>query len=279
MQGKASNKVVPRRYVRFNGLFDEAEGIREDEEMFYVMSGRGIYRIDGKDYKASRGTMILVRTGQTYALRSVGNMVIYRINYTEQWQQQLFADASKAYGAMLTRDYMQLCRRESGNIILHFESVDRERVEWLIHDIHREISFKEGNWEVIFAAMMCMLFLTIFQKFRRSNHSVIKMDQEFLDYIRACSNEKLTMKSLAQECCYTPSYFSRIFREKFGVTVTDYINSCRVDNAKDLLLKTNLIGEDVGRQVGFPSKSAFYKKFLQETGMTPKQWRNHHRSV
>jgi len=270
---KGSKAATPSRYIRFNGVFDEEETVLNEEELFYVMSGRGVYRIDRKDYTISRGTLILLRAGQRCALRSVGNMVIYRINYTERWRQDLFFHASAAYGELVTEDDIPFLYPDKGNILLHFESVDRERVEWLIHDMHREVYFKEANWEAVFSAMMCMLFLTVIRRIGRRNRGVIQMNQDFLEYVRARSNEKLTMKLLAQECCYNPSYFSRIFREKFGLTITDFINTCRVDNAKELLTETDLVGEDIAAQVGFSSKSAFYKKFLQETGMTPKQWR------
>ena len=107
--------------------------------------------------------------------------------------------------------------------------------------------------------------------FRRMRPKVDGFD--FAEYIRTHCDEKLTLESLARECFYNPSYFSRLFREQYGVTVTEHINRSRVEKAKELLDGTNMSAEEISRQVGYASKTAFYKRFAESVGMTPQQYR------
>ena len=96
---------------------------------------------------------------------------------------------------------------------------------------------------------------------------------DLAEYIRTHCDEKLTLQSLAKKSFYNPSYFSRLFRDLYGMTVTEYINHSRVEKAKELLLTTNYTVQEISEQVGYSGQSAFYKKFSEITGVTPKQYR------
>jgi len=42
------------------------------DEIYYIVSGRGIYTLDGREYDVTAGHALLTRTGSTHALRQVG---------------------------------------------------------------------------------------------------------------------------------------------------------------------------------------------------------------
>ena len=53
-----------------------------EDEIYYVLSGRGVMTLDGKDHDVGPGTAILTRTGSSHGLKQVGaeDLVII-INY------------------------------------------------------------------------------------------------------------------------------------------------------------------------------------------------------
>ena len=57
----------------------------DKDEIYYVISGRGIYTLDGKDYDAGPGSAMLTRPGSTHALRQTGEAdLVLLITYRKQ---------------------------------------------------------------------------------------------------------------------------------------------------------------------------------------------------
>jgi mannose-6-phosphate isomerase-like protein (cupin superfamily) len=55
-----------------------------EDEIYYVLSGRGVMTLDGKDHDVGPGTAILTRTGSSHGLKQVGTEdLIIIINYLQ----------------------------------------------------------------------------------------------------------------------------------------------------------------------------------------------------
>jgi mannose-6-phosphate isomerase-like protein (cupin superfamily) len=58
---------------------------QHEDEIYYVLSGRGIMTIDGKPIEVGPGTAILTRPGSSHGLKQVGNEdLVILINYLQQ---------------------------------------------------------------------------------------------------------------------------------------------------------------------------------------------------
>ena len=89
-------------------------------------------------------------------------------------------------------------------------------------------------------------------------------------------DEKISLRSLAKKIGISPHLLSRILNEKLDSNFSTYINSYRVEEAKEILsnpgeTKKTII--TIGHEVGFNSMTAFFKTFKKFTGKTPKQYR------
>ena len=74
-------KLVFRKRVLKPG---SAIGYHEqhEDEIYYVLSGRGVMKIDGKDVAVGPGTAVLTRTGSSHGLRQTGGEdLVVLINY------------------------------------------------------------------------------------------------------------------------------------------------------------------------------------------------------
>ena len=57
------------------------------------------------------------------------------------------------------------------------------------------------------------------------------------------------------------------------MNLREYINKIRIDEAKRLLLTTNLAVSEVAGMVGYDNISYFSTVFRKHTGMSPVDWR------
>ncbi len=84
----------------------------------------------------------------------------------------------------------------------------------------------------------------------------------------------LSLQKLSRHVGALPNQISQTLNEQIGATFFDYIAHHRIEAAKPLLLEGVASTLTVSLDVGFNSRSTFYKAFKRETGMTPKDFRD-----
>ncbi len=83
----------------------------------------------------------------------------------------------------------------------------------------------------------------------------------------------LSLKELSKLNNVSESYFSALFKSETGKTLTDYVNTQRIAQAKHLLLTTNLQIQTVAQHSGILDLHYFSKLFKKYTGKTPNEFK------
>ena len=86
-------------------------------------------------------------------------------------------------------------------------------------------------------------------------------------------SDGLNRNSIAAFVHMNPDYLSYLFHTKFHQTLSSYLNTARIDRAKDLLLHSSLSLNEISEKTGFSNSSYFHKQFKKTTGLTPQQFR------
>ena len=94
-------------------------------------------------------------------------------------------------------------------------------------------------------------------------------------YILKHYMEELSLDILADKVYLTPHYLSSIFSREKGIGINRYIKNVRMENAKGLLLDTNMKINDICKAVGYSNLSYFCKAFRNEYGVTPEKYREY----
>ena len=83
----------------------------------------------------------------------------------------------------------------------------------------------------------------------------------------------LSLQKLSQHVGALPNQVSQTLNQQIGASFFDYVARWRVEASKPLIMTGNASVLTVALEVGFNSRSTFYKAFSRETGMTPKAYR------
>ncbi|MEF3304698.1 AraC family transcriptional regulator [Paenibacillus sp. GYB003] len=83
----------------------------------------------------------------------------------------------------------------------------------------------------------------------------------------------LSLAQVSEEFGYNASYFSRAFKETFGVKLIDYVTRIRVDKAAELLRETSVSIQEIAERVGYTNALSFIRAFKKLTGTTPGHYR------
>lgn len=97
---------------------------------------------------------------------------------------------------------------------------------------------------------------------------LMKSEKIFLD-------NELSLPQLAKEMAITPHDLSYLLNDGIGMNFFQYVNSYRVEEAKQLMLSDkhrhlNILG--IAYSAGFNSKTTFNTTFKKETGLSPSQF-------
>ncbi len=82
-----------------------------------------------------------------------------------------------------------------------------------------------------------------------------------------------SISNIADSFDVSVAYVSYLFKNETGENVSDYVWNLRLEKAKDLLLTTDMSVDNISVSVGYVSTSSFRRKFKQDTGLTPSQFR------
>ena len=94
-----------------------------------------------------------------------------------------------------------------------------------------------------------------------------------VQYITSHTHQSITLDQLAEGSVYSKEYIAKLFRKHMGMSISDFIQKARIDEAKDLLRQGKSCGE-VACILNYTSQSYFIRQFKKQIGITPKAYFN-----
>lgn len=107
---------------------------------------------------------------------------------------------------------------------------------------------------------------------RRGMHLSVVV-QRAVNYIHLNLSEDLSLLALAQVVERSPEYLSGRFHKETGMTVTQYVQHYRLEEAAWLLKNSEYPIQDIALQVGISDSCYFAKLFRKKYGVTAQQFR------
>lgn len=103
-----------------------------------------------------------------------------------------------------------------------------------------------------------------------SKHQLVQRLRPAVDYIHDHLSDGLSLNDLAATVHLTPYYFSRMFRQAYGVSPYQYVIRQRVEKAQHLLHNPRLTVAQVALMVGFADHSHLIRHYKRRFGRTPR---------
>lgn len=174
-------------------------------------------------------------------------------------------NASEAYAKSLMVITLSELARHCIMIGLNSSEIS-EKVVTNVNDIFKADTMDDVKKE----ALSFLSFLICRMKNGSTDISILNIAKA---YIQQYYMNTLTLRDVADLCGYSTAYFSRSFKEYFGINFVQYLNQVRIENAKKLLAESELSAAEICEKTGYQSLSYFSTSFKKETGLAPQQYR------
>ena len=99
-----------------------------------------------------------------------------------------------------------------------------------------------------------------------------KEGKKAIDYIDSKYRYKISLDELSEFCECSKEYLSTTFKKQVGQTISKYLLTKRIEEAKKLIEKREIAISNIGLLLGFCSQSHFISSFKKVTSMTPKEY-------
>jgi two-component system response regulator YesN len=96
---------------------------------------------------------------------------------------------------------------------------------------------------------------------------------EAMQYMKYHYTEQINMIQVANQVSVNYTYFSEMFKKYTKINFNKYLTLLRIEESKKLLEKGCYKVYEVATRSGFGDEKYFMKKFKEETGMSPTQYR------
>lgn len=109
------------------------------------------------------------------------------------------------------------------------------------------------------------------RRLEKRNHGTSEKAKQFIE--ENYRDSQLSVSVLCEELGVSASYLSRLYKERYGTTVTREITRIRLKKAKELLNDTDRSVSEIAEETGFSNGSVFNKVFKKWEGITPGRYR------
>ncbi|MFD0671236.1 helix-turn-helix domain-containing protein [Cohnella sp. GCM10027633] len=141
--------------------------------------------------------------------------------------------------------------------------------EWESGDNGHELAIKARMNDLAAAIVRHMPLEAVPLQERTKRLEQLERLDKVLKYIENEYSSDITLLSAAAIAGFSPTYFSRFFKEATGSSFVDYVNTYRANVAMSLLADGELSVTDIAYRAGFNSIETFNRVFKRVNGEPP----------
>lgn len=232
----------------------------------------------------------------------------YRFSWGQTITYRQWNEPNKSVIQQIDGKYIQQClqKKKKTELIEYIGKLAgyaiREDIQgdWLFHQLHQDLlqiffvclheknieahavfaneSIRERNQNAERSVMDMMRFVDVFYEnylvLEKRLQTPVTIASSVKQYIEKHFRENISREEIAAAVYITPNYLSKLFRNETGMTLREYINLCRIREAKHLLSHTELSISDIAMEIGFENMSYFSTVFKKMCGISPLSWKN-----
>lgn len=242
-------------------------------ELAYILSGKGKYLVDGKEYDVEAGDLVICNPGVMHT-HIVTNPKEPTIEFIAGFND--FHFKNMAPNSIETKD---------GSCILKTTSELKQKLMMHCYEMIAEKESSNAGKYIMFKSHLMQMLLLImreivsnddyeqtrcnFESYNK-NYAVKKV----INYLNENYNKKISLEQIAHNMYLSPVYISKIFKEETGESPISYLIKIRLEKAQDILVKDkNSSIKAIANQVGYDDAYHFSKLFKKYYGISPLYYR------
>ncbi len=231
-------------------------------ELLYVYQGLGEYSIDGYRYPIQAGDVLLYNQGGLHELASV----------TEHPVQNYCFGIAHVQLSGLPRGH--LTATEDGFVRPAPGRSDILTLSRLLYETAESShQYKENlSTHLLQSLLLLAVNLTPDERNEQRDTDAV-LANRIRQYIDVHFAETIQLEDVSAALHISPSHASHVYKTVTGISPIQYVIQCRIGEAQNLLIATDLPIVEIAAMVGYANVNHFHAIFKKKVGMSPVHYR------
>jgi len=277
-------------------------------ELMYLRRGKCEFVINGKTVQVTKGSTLIIRPQVTHSVRVIegpADMVVLYFGFS--------SDIAKAQQALLSKPketqpmangrlrggptvpflqenvsslpleyFLDFAQGDNASDYLIISGKSRQVIGVLAERIMRESRSDAYAKDMMMQLLTMELLITLSRALREEWEESLRVKngkaRELVliarDYLDENYDRGVTVAETAAYVFLSQGYFTRAFRDEFGISPMNYLMQIRIEAACRLLTQKEIKVSGIATSVGFSSPQRFNVAFRKQKGMTPMEYRH-----
>lgn len=255
---------------------EEVSHLHNFFEFAFIYKGKGTQTINGQSFGVYAGDILLMGCGSVHSFIPDDEMGLINCIFEPDFINEKL-EGCKSILQICQFDPFQSFNVKNIDLPVPLYGKVLTEIESVLEKMLDEFAKKNQGYIDTLRSYLRILIIQLFRFVSppkdKTDLKTQRIPPEVLSYIKQNYSKNILLNDISDKCFYNPSYFSTLFKETTGLTLSQYIFQTRMDNVIKYLSETTLSINKIASIVGFHNKNHFYKKFRQQTGMTPNEYR------
>lgn len=252
-------------------------------EICYVLSGSGFHQLNGVENPVGKGDLFIINYDVAHKFYSTGTenpVVTYNIMFKPGFIDHVLLNFNDFNSLTMSYLFQNIFNEDTFRKDLSLSADEQNSIESVIHSMYAEYNLQQDGYMEIIRAYVVELLIKIMRCFNRraSQDKTTKSHARIIEQIMTYLNEhhaaNYSLQDLAVKSFFSKNYICRIFKESTGTTISEYIQSLRVNEACTLLKTSDMKITRIALAVGFSDYKSFNVVFKKVVGMLPRAYRS-----
>ena len=250
-------------YVRKGTIYLEEDSIQYELKrgQFIILSpdtSHGGYRYCSEDTVFS--WIHFYTTGEFFYSKTPEHYVQSKINKNKYYQKDSFNISLPKSGT--------IHQRYQKDMEYYLEQISQVKID---RYNHQKLFYNSAVSQIEYQRLFLEIIKIICELSEKTKEK--DLAEEIYNYFQNCYQDPFDLTELSHKYSFHPVYIIRCIKKKYGMTPLQLLISIRMEEAKKLLVTTNLNVNIIAQNVGFYDAAYFSKQFKKSTGMTALNYR------
>jgi AraC-like DNA-binding protein len=231
-------------------------------EIIFIEQGRGEFRFDDKHFVGNEGDLIILNPLSNIEGKSSIDNPLKGISMCFS---NLHINGNKKGFLIETTDHPIISLKE-----------EKREIHNYLQAILTEYETKREGYMDIISSILQTIVIKITRLLKKTSHPYFSsLCLEVKKYIKENYRQELTLTDLANLVYVSPYHLAHLFKEEVGLPPIQYMIKCRIEEAKRLLVHSNLSVREIASLIGYENANYFNLLFKKVTGIPPGKYRKY----
>lgn len=268
------SEIVTIHYFEFDRNF-ESHGEKHDFwEIVYIDKGEAIIKTKAREFTLKQGEAVFHKPNEFHAVSANGKVApnVFIITFVCRSKAMDFFKAKQMSIPTPLRKYI-------GSIVSEAEQAYHlARNNPYLTELTPKQNAPEGSVQLI-KLNLEMLLIKLLR--HEQNVKETSVQREIPDNLIAGVVEvlhsnvygKITVEDICRKLCFSRSYVSARFKDSCGMTMNEYINRMKIEEAKTLIREEKHSISEISEMLCYDNPHYFSRVFKKVTHMSPREYK------